>query len=108
MKFIKKFEEKYLKKGQTLFDTKFKEDDYVSLTTDFENGYPSEGISKRVFKIKNIIGDNSQPNQYKLYYLNDKFFNWINENSLKIPDRKDIKKEIEKIKLENDMEKYNL
>lgn len=109
MKFIKTFEEKYLKKDA---DTKFKRDDYVSLTTDFQNGFPSKDISKRVFKIENIIGNKNRPNNrqysYKLLYLNDKYFNWIYEDSLKFAEEKDIKIEIERMKLENDMEKFNL
>jgi len=110
VKYIKTFEVKYLKKGQTTADTKFKEDDYVSLIDDFQNGSPSKDISKRVFKVKDIIGRSNKQhrNQYKLLYLNDKYFNWVWENDIKFAKKSDIKKEMKRIELENNMEKYNL
>ena len=93
MKYIKAYEGRHLVKGQTLVDTKFKEDDYISLTTDFVNGYPVNEISKRVFKIVAIIGKDkfNKRNQYKLYYLNDKFFNWEWEDALKFAKKSNMK-----------------
>jgi hypothetical protein len=105
MKYIKTYEgQKYLKPN---VKTKFTGGDYVCFIQDYVNGYKVNGISKRTFKVTNII-KNKEEYLYFLRSLNNKSFNWVNESFLRLATLEDIKREEEQIEIEDDLDKYNL
>ena len=82
MKYIKTYEgQKYLKpKSGTI--NRFNRD-YVCLISDYVNGTFVQDISKRVFQIRNIINLKGRI-MYNLAFFNDKFFQWIPDESLRL------------------------
>ena len=97
MKYIKSYESK-----------RFQVSDYVKFIDDFVNGYPTEGISKEIFQIRDVIlagtnrnGDKIRKNMHSLVRLNSTFYAWSYEDDLRLATP-------EEVELYIDTKKYNL